>query len=788
MSAAALCFTVPALAKEVDLAQALGYELISDALTAPQIKQVKSFTDGDIKLAPHAISETVEYVIALPQIASANRLEIHLRPNKKRGAGVRVELLGSIASADTGFQLLREGVANTNQARTRLKFLPSAVRWLMVRVTPSKKASKVAVAEIQVFGTEGPPDSEYAFQENPADTQRVLKGLSDVLSVRVSPAEQQLFADAADGTLDQWSLEQAAILASGVTENSQQVVLLKQLDKLLARARKSVSKTSDPFKKAQRLLKFLHKQSLHAGYVEKQTDVSTLLTQGTYNCVSSAVLFTLIGRRIGLDIRGIEVPDHAFAIVYDGSRYADVETTTRAGFNPARNRAAIKAFAQKTGFAYIPGSNASKRRETTALGLIALIYYNHGVTHSRAGNHEQALLSYYRALQLDAELASAIKNALASLGRWANAESESGNYQRALDLIQTGLSLAPTNRVLRHNRRVVWQNRIRDAQEAGDLALVVSLTDAAHVIDPKAGFDKQQANGFIIKARALTEKNDWPSAVAVLEQGRNKVNAASKKSLNRFATNVLLRWMSEAIKARDWQEAYRAGEAGMRAMPKERRLQNNAAYLLQEASADEFATNGRQAGIKAAQTVLELFPRNRRVQQAARTFVRKRMFEHQQAGNLQQAIRSIDDYAVLLPSDQERSKLIGSLVLGAASTHLKAKDWARAADVYEQARIALPDQKIRSYRQNVSFLVQEWLKKSGKLEPGLASELLGRFGDVRGLSKVVVGHYHRFAKKAIDEKAWQRAIDIYEQGLVAVPTSSLFKKNIKYCRQEMNKG
>lgn len=783
-----MSFTSSVLAKEVDLAQTMGFDLIGDVLTAPQIKQVKSLTDGNTKLAPHPISESVEYVIELPGVASASRLEVHLEPGKKRGPGVQVELLGSIASADTGFQLLREGVANTNQAKTSFKFLPSAVRWLMVRITPNKKTKKIAVAEIQVFGTEGPPGSEYAFQENPADTQRVLKGLRDVLSIDVSPAEQQLFADAADGQLDEWSLEQASILASGVVDKDKRTVLLKQLDRLHAQAKKNLAKTSDPFKKAQRLLKFLHKKSLRAGYVEKQTDVSTLLNKGTYNCVSSAVLFTLVGRRAGLDIRGVEVPDHAFAIVYDGSRHADVETTTKAGFNPARNRGAIKAFAEKTGFAYIPGSNASKRRETTPLGLIALIYYNHGVTHSKAGDHEQALLSYYRALQLDANLASAIKNSLASLGRWAGAESESGQYQRALDLIETGLSLAPTNRVLLHNRRVVWQNRIRDAQQAGDLARVVSLTDAAHLVDPKAGFDKQQANGFIMKARALTQKSDWSSALTVLEQGRDQVNPASKKSLNRFATNVLLRWMSDAINARDWPEAFRAAQAGNRAMPKERRLQNNAAYLLQEASADEYARNGPQAGIDAAKTVLELYPGNRRVQRAARNFVRKRMIEHQKKGDLKQAISSIDAYAALLPSDRERTKLLGSVVLSAASKHLKAKDWSSAADVYEQARQALGDQKIRSYRQNVSFLVQEWLRKSGKLEPALAADLLKRFDDVRGLSKVVVGHYHQFAKKAIDAKAWQKAIDIYEQGLVVVPASSLFKKNIKYCRQEMNRG
>ena len=54
------------------------------------------------------------------------------------------------------------------------------------------------------------------------------------------------------------------------------------------------------------------------------------------------------------------------------------------GFNPARNKAAQAEFEKLTGFAYIPDSHRDRRREVGELGLLAIIYYNHGVELTRA--------------------------------------------------------------------------------------------------------------------------------------------------------------------------------------------------------------------------------------------------------------------------------------------------------------------------------------------------------------------------------------------------------------------
>ena len=134
------------------------------------------------------------------------------------------------------------------------------------------------------------------------------------------------------------------------------------------------------------------------GYSSNQTDVSVILDTGTFNCVSSATLYNILGRRLGLDVRAIEVPDHAFSILYDGTRHADVETTTASGFDPARDKAAQEKIEKQTGFRYIPDSHREQRREIGEAGLVAIIYYNHGVTLTSSKQHYDALLAYFRAM------------------------------------------------------------------------------------------------------------------------------------------------------------------------------------------------------------------------------------------------------------------------------------------------------------------------------------------------------------------------------------------------------
>ena len=63
-----------------------------------------------------------------------------------------------------------------------------------------------------------------------------------------------MFEDAADGQLDSWTLTEAALLASGVLDDSQRAVLIDQIDELEQAFLAAGSVSSDPLETGQALL------------------------------------------------------------------------------------------------------------------------------------------------------------------------------------------------------------------------------------------------------------------------------------------------------------------------------------------------------------------------------------------------------------------------------------------------------------------------------------------------------------------------------------------------------
>lgn len=843
LAASWFLFLPAASAKGINLLADAPAKLATENLDAVQLAQIRALTDGNTSKPIQAITGTLEFVVDLGEVHHADRIDVSLlraergkRGKRDKGgkgakqskAALQVELLGSIVAPDTGYQLMRKETLTPGRARQRLAFRPVAVRWLMVRLVPGNNPRGIGLTELAVPGQVGPPETRYGFQESPVTAAAVLERLRTDLNLQLTERELSLVRDAADSRLDDWTPAEAALLASGALSAKAQQPFLEQLDRVTEQARRAVAKAKGTAGKARQLLKHLHRTVMKAGYQEKQTDLSRLLDTGRFNCVSSAVLFGIVGQRLGMDVRGIEVPDHAFAIVYDGSRSADVETTTPNGYNPARSRAVLEAFTRQTGFSYIPGSNASRRRETSLPGLVALIYYNHGVRHTRAEQYEAAVNAYYRALSLDPGLVSAVKNTLAVLGKWAAVRADRGEFESARALLTTALSLAPDDYRLRHNRRVIWNQQIAAVAASQDFDQLVVLTDQAHREDPKGGFDRAQGRLFIDRARQLVGTGQWQPALQVLSDGHQRVNAASRKSIDRYRAGVVMRWMSSDLKAGRWEQAFGAVKSGQNLLPSDRRLQQNAAYLLQEWSRHAVAKDGVDAGYHVAQQVLAVYPDSTAVKRAARSFVLRQVKALRDSGDDAGATRAVQKMADLLRGERDASTLVESVYVQRAAERIQARDWATAAAIYEQAANELPGggKSARYYQKNVAYIAQEWLRDTASAANAgnaadmreLTADLLTRFDDVRGLQRVIASHYQRLADQLIRKgefetaaghadwvadamegstqgmkvvrytydrwarhwtakRNWQQAVDVYAQALDAYPNDAHLKRN-----------
>jgi hypothetical protein len=201
--------------------------------------------------------------------------------------------------------------------------------------------------------------------------------------------------------LDAARLRRAALLASGVTPErlaTYEARLDSVLEELGAELA-GMAETATPsattvanaitIAKAEAVLSFLHKGTLRA-YREDATTLDGILDSGIYNCVSSAILYAIAARSVGIAASAVRTQDHAFCRVSIGDRGYDVETTNPYGFDPGNKKEFKDSFGRATGYAYVAPGGYGDRREIGAGELAGLILSNRSSMLERQGRYAEA--------------------------------------------------------------------------------------------------------------------------------------------------------------------------------------------------------------------------------------------------------------------------------------------------------------------------------------------------------------------------------------------------------------
>ncbi len=184
-------------------------------------------------------------------------------------------------------------------------------------------------------------------------------------------------------------LTAAALIASGVPEN-ERPMYIEEIQNLIG---KLPVITGDIASDGEAILQWMHDAVLKR-YVESQTRLDVLLDNGTYNCVSSAVLYMILAAAQDVPVHGVQTSDHAFCRVpleSDPEGGFDVETTIPYGFDPGRRHDAVDTFSGRTGFVYVPPGNYRRRTEIGEKDMIALIYQNRLAALQRSGKWIEAV-------------------------------------------------------------------------------------------------------------------------------------------------------------------------------------------------------------------------------------------------------------------------------------------------------------------------------------------------------------------------------------------------------------
>ncbi|MFV1964207.1 MAG: hypothetical protein ACC628_02200 [Pirellulaceae bacterium] len=234
----------------------------------------------------------------------------------------------------------------------------------------------------------------------------------------------RLMADLDDGSLDEFPLFDAALIASGVHSEEGLDYYDQQFSQLCEIL--PVDKQASPRQRAKDLFCFLHKWILTGSYSTDCTELDRALDDGQYNCVSATILFHCLCAKAGLQPQAMATAEHVYSRYAEGSD-CDVETTFPQWFSqPASARALLRTSRS--------ASSGPPRRIGT-VPLLGKIYYNIGVSQLEAHRFAAAVDALRISVRLDPQDGSARENLLAALNNWALWESDAGRFEHAAELL-----------------------------------------------------------------------------------------------------------------------------------------------------------------------------------------------------------------------------------------------------------------------------------------------------------------------------------------------------------------
>ncbi|MBN2295497.1 MAG: hypothetical protein JXM70_23915 [Pirellulales bacterium] len=339
--------------------------------------------------------------------------------------------------------------------------------------------------------------------------------------VSLTTLEVQLFADAADGSLDKHSLLAAALIASGVDDPEMVCSYENQVAVLADRLRRSGTVKGSPQEQVQAIFEFMHREMLYGGYRLDATDMTTVLREGRFNCVSSSVLFCCLCSRFGIKAEGLEIPGHAMTRVELPDGELRIEATCPQWFrlidDPQRREELIRrtvgrqAAKDSIGAARLDRKTpiAGKKdgfRSVSGVELVATIYYNRGVDLLASRQFAQAMAANCKAVRLDCSNKTAWGNLLATLNNWAIAIGSKGQFEKAVSLLEIGLTVEPDFQAFASNYTHVYHRWVEELCSRGRHQDALEQLGRAAAIQPNEPWFLQ-ASQDVLKHWSQTRAN-----------------------------------------------------------------------------------------------------------------------------------------------------------------------------------------------------------------------------------------------------------------------------------------
>lgn len=338
---------------------------------------------------------------------------------------------------------------------------------------------------------------------------------------------------------------------------------------------------------AEAALAYLHARVFRR-YELDATTIDLVLDEGRYNCVSSALLYLLAMKRLGIEAAGVRTEDHAFCLVRAGGREIDVETTNPYGFDPGKKKEFADAFGKVTGYSYVPPGAYARRWTLGERELASLVISNRAAVLDARGRFREALSlgASFAALRggLEAAEGSAegrsffldrVNNLAVDLERRRDYEGAEALVEAAAEALGSEGTAEPR---LEELRSVVAYNRAVTLAEAGRWEEVLAACEAMR----REGLARKEAPGLAdaaiaALARRLVEAGDFAGARALAEAKRG---AGTEAGTRRLLGEIAEARLADAARRLPFREALAEADAALaEGLVARRRWEELLAYL-----------------------------------------------------------------------------------------------------------------------------------------------------------------------------------------------------------------
>jgi tetratricopeptide (TPR) repeat protein len=343
-----------------------------------------------------------------------------------------------------------------------------------------------------------------------------------VTAVRLDPIPAVRRLIDLEEPLDPQTFTRTALVFSGV-HDEQLAEMESRIQAHVTQLRRQLGGVRDPREQAEAALAYMHEELLRR-YDERQTGVDVLLSRGSYNCVSSGVVYAILLKALELRVWGVRTSDHAFCRVQAGEQAFDVETTSPFGFDPGKRQEFTDSFGRVTGYSYVPPSNYRDRRDIGEKELLGLILFNRTAFASERRDFPGAVppaVDAYALLE-DGESYERLITSLLNLASWYGM---SGRFREALEFLDRAAERHENDR-LEALRDDLTHNWVLGLIQKSNFAEAEHLLDSQRSRGRLKEKEWRELTVYLYQVRAQrSAPGDYGEAAGMILQGLNKVGS-----------------------------------------------------------------------------------------------------------------------------------------------------------------------------------------------------------------------------------------------------------------------